>query len=431
MLVLYLIVCAFSFGLINLAPLFMVSLAGRQFNAAEAILLIMLLVLSFPAYLQQRSKLSSPWFHRLELAWLILIIFLVVQSFRSPADSLAERLANIRFAQGFLLFFPSVAIMTSRRRLYIIAIVGVLFALIGTMLTIAQSRYGLENLFDSPFFDAGYWAGNKGYVEGEIARVNLPISNWVAFVLLVLLAQSLLQFRWWHLILGAFLLVTIMLNFARLLWLGIAVAFTVEVLLLWLLGMWRGAKVFRLALVLLVLVLSIGLAPYLGFGKLFDALQARLTEGIEYFVTGTGTWGRRLEVMEAAMELWRANPWWGVGTNYRKIFATWIDLGLPSVLVSIGVIGLIIIIIFWGICLWSGVTIARQGAVKNSMPLLIIGISVPAQVVFMLVYQQWLDPLGFAILGFASALLATSPQLFSSNDQALPPIRITKRLLMR
>jgi O-antigen ligase len=422
MLFLYLVVCAFSFGLINLAPLLPISLAGRQFNAAEAILLIALLVLSLPAYLRQRRKLSSPWFHCLELAWLILIILLAVQSFRSPADSLAERLANMRFVQNFLLFFPSIAIMTSRKRLHIIAIIGVLFALIGTVMTIAQSIHGLENLFDSPLFDIGYWSGNKQYVAG-IARVNLAISNWVAFVLLVLLAQTLLQFRWWHLLLGACFLITILLGFARLLWLGIIAAFTMEVFLLWRLGVLRGAKMFRLVLVPFVLALSIGLAQYLGFSEIFGALQEKLTEGIHYYVDKTGTWERRLEVMREAMELWKTNPWLGIGTAYYKILGVWIDLGLPTVLVSTGIIGLMSILYLFGICLLLGVASARKGVIKNSTLLIVIGVSVPAQVVLMLVYQQWLDPLGFAILGFASALLATGLQLFSSNDQDLAPNR--------
>lgn len=414
LLALYLVVCAFSFGLVNLGPLFSIESPWGSFNGNDALLLT-LLVASVPCYLAQRRKTEMVWLRRMESVWMLFIVLLAVQSFRSPADSLTERLVHVRFVQGYLLFFPSIAVLTSGERVRRIAIAGMSFAIVGTVLTVLQSLHGLDNLFDSPYYSIGAWPGNKMMV-GDIARVNLPISNWVAFVLLVLLPLSLLRFRPWQLALGSFLFLTILLNFARSLWLGMGAAFLTELLLLiWTRALRPGAAI-RLLLVPLGGLAVLAAAPYVGLEGLSQALLERLNEGVLFYSTDSGTWRDRLYVAAAAMQLWESNPVWGVGTAYNLVFGTWIDLGPPMVLVSIGVVGLAIEVFLFAVCVSAGITALRQGLARGSLMLMLIGVALPAEVVLMLVYQQWLTPDCFAILGLASALAVTGHSIIRAAE---------------
>lgn len=416
MLPLYLLVCAYSFGLINLAPLLSLPTPFGDFNGND-ILLLALLVVSIPGYLQQRRILNSRSFRFLELAWLVFIMLLAVAAFRSPADSLRERLVNVRFVQDYLLFFPSIAVMTSKERVRKIAFVGVIFAVIGTGLTIAQSLHGLDNLFESPFYNIGAWGGNKIMVGG-IARVNLPISNWIAFVLLAMLSLSLLRGQLWTLILSGFLSIAILVNFARSLWLGMAGGFAVEVVLLFSLGALLGPRLFRLLLVPLVLGLGFLAAPFVGLDGLTEAVQERLTEGLYFFSTSTGTWGGRLDVGAAAMDLWAREPWLGVGTAYYSVFGQWIDLGLPALLVSVGIVGLILELVLFATCFFVGIQTLKRGVRYGIDALTIAGVVVPAELILIIVYQAWIDPRAFSILAFASALAIAAPAIFPAGEES-------------
>ncbi len=416
---LYLLVCTFSLGLVNLAPLFYVSSTIGDFNA-EDILLIALLVLSLPAYLRQRKVLASRQFHLLELAWLVFIVVLAVQSLRSPASSLTQRLVHLRFVQSYLLFFPSVAVLDSMARIRTFAGTGIVFALVGTLLTIAQSLHGLANLFDSPFYDIGVWAGNKGFVGG-LARVNLPISNWIAFTILALVAAILLRFRLWHVFLVAPLSITILINFARSLWLGMAAALLGEIVLLLIVR--RLSIVRALALcVLFAVCLSTGvaLASYVGLEGLRSAMVERITEGVYFFLEGRGTWASRLDVAAAAYELWLTEPLWGIGTAYHEVFGSWIDLGLPAALVSIGIVGLSVEISLLTICAWVGIGTLKQGVRQGAPIVMVVGIALPAFLILLLVYQQWIDPRYCAILAIASALAAVLPVIVALPVSSSP-----------
>ncbi len=403
---LYLLVCASSLGLVSLAPLFAIATPLGDFNAYD-VLLIVLLVSTLPGYLRQRRRLAWRWFRRLEWAWLLFIVLLAVQSLRSPASSLTERFVHLRFCQDYLLFFPSVALLSSGSRLRWFEVAGGAYAVLGTLLTIAQSLHGLENLFASPFYDIGAWNGNKQMV-GPLARVNLPISHWVAFALIVLVGMALIRFRLWHLALGGLLSLAILINFARSLWLGLAAALALEALLLCRLGLLRGARALRLAALPAIVGVGIFLAPYVGLGGLTGALSERINEGLYFFTATAGTWSARLDQSQVALAIWQANPLWGVGTAYYEVVGTWIDMALPAVLLSIGLVGLVAEAWLLVVSSLLGLATARLGAARASASLVIIGVAVPAQVVLMMVYQQLLDSHALAVLAIATAVASVA-----------------------
>ncbi len=408
--VLYLIVCVTSFGLANLGPLFSVSSPWGDFNAAD-VLLLALLVLTLPGYFRQRQKIGGPWFRVVEMAWIVLILLLTVESFRSPAASLTQRLRNVRFVQGYLLFFPSVAVLTSRSRLRTLAIVGGLFAVIGVALTVLQSRHGLTNLTSSPLYDVGPWPGEHGVVGG-ITRVNLAISDWIAFCLLFVLALSLVRFRLWHLVLAGLFTVAMLLTFTRLFWLGLAAAFVVEVVLLLLTAGARLPDLLKLSLAPLALgLVLLGAAQFASLGGLLQAVAERVQNGLFHLSTTSGTWAVRLADQNLAMTIWAASPLLGVGTVYYPAVGKFLDLGLPSTLVSIGAVGLVIEFLMLLACLLAGIATLREGVRAGSPYLKAIGVSVPALVVLILVYQQWMSARDFAILALASALVLAAPSI--------------------
>ena len=417
--VLYLMVCVTGLGLAYLGPLFSVSSPWGDFTAAD-IMLIALLVLTLPGYFRQRQKIGGPWFRVVETAWIVLILLITVQSFRSPAASLTNQLRNVRFVQSYLLFFPSIAVLTTRSRLRTVAIVGGLFAVIGVALTVLQSRHGLTNLTSSPFYDTGPWPGQHGMVGG-ITRVNLAITDWIAFCLLFVLALSLVRFRLWHVLLAGVFTVAILITFTRLLWLGLAVGFVVEVILLLFTGGARLRDLLKLSLAPLGLILVlVGVAQFASLGGLGGAVLDRVQNGLFHLATGSGTWAVRLADQNLAMTIWSSSPLFGVGTVYYPAVGRWLDLGLPVTLVSIGVVGLAIEFLMLVACLLAGIATLKEGVKMQSPHLKVIGASIPALVVLILVYQQWMNIREFAILALMTAVALNAPSILQAVTESGP-----------
>jgi O-antigen ligase len=195
-------------------------------------------------------------------------------------------------------------------------------------------------------------------------------------------------------------------------------ACAVMVILVLATGHVRRTSLLRLVVLVIILLAGLRIASFIGLSGLSSAISQRVAEGVYDVTRLAGNWAGRLEQQKAAMALWQSNPWLGIGTDYYSTFGNWIDLGLPLVLVSVGIVGLVIdFALFFG-CFLTGILVLRQGIKKDSVPLLVVGAVLPAQVVLMLVYQQWLDPRGFAILGFVSALAVVSPGIFRDSGKA-------------
>lgn len=399
---LYLIVLASSLGFVNLAPLTPLSSDVGKLNAAD-ILLAILAIVTLPGYLRERKKFVMFGASGLELAWVGFIIVVLLASYYSPASSLRERFVNLRFARGFILFFPTVAVISTESRLKAILRWGIVFALIGTLITIAQSLHGLTNLFDSDYYDIGDWVGNKQMVGG-LARVNLPVSNWVAFVLLVLFADNLIRSKWTLICLSGILFVTILLNFARSLWLGLFAGFFVEFLYFYRLGLLTSRSLARLAMIPFAIILAVFAADALGIGDLIGAISYRLDEGLFFFKSGSGTWGVRMIDTDMAFKIWGENWLWGLGTAYQKVLGRALDMGIAIVLVSMGAIGLLTLCVLLFKSWQVGWNTLKWGLISNSHWALLAGAALIGQVTLMIVYQQWLNPYVAPILGVSGGV---------------------------
>lgn len=418
--ILYVAVVLFSVGFVDLSPVPVLRIAGGEMNL-EDLLLGLLLIGSVPGYVRRRSELDQSAFRRMERAWILLIVVLGIASWSSPAGGFTERVVNLRFVQGSLLFFPTVAVLRDEHAIRRLARIAVAMAIGATLLALVQSLRGPTNLFDSPLYDIGAWGGNKGYV-GNIARVNLPSSNWVAWVSLLLFAVVLQRNSSGLLLLMSFLLLTVVINFARSLWIGMILAALAEYLVLRAAGALGGGTLRRAILVPAVLVGGMAAAVAFVFPELVGSVAGRIDEGLTSYAEESGTWGWRVGQGVAALELWRSYPLLGVGTNYISVFPSFIDFGLPAILVSAGLAGLAALVWLWWVCLKQGGATARHGGGVQDLMTTAIGAGLVGQVVLMAVYQQWVIPYVTAILGVASGAAvaaAVTGSVPEENDTGL------------
>jgi hypothetical protein len=255
---------------------------------------------------------------------------------------------------------------------------------------------------------------------GGLARVNLPISNWVAFVLLVLVAVLLHRWKWWAAFLGIFLALSLYLNFARSLWLGMVAAVVVEVFLAYWTRLLTPQAMMRLMGIITVLIVAVALSPLVGIENLGGALIERMEDGFHIFRTVSGNWGERLSQMNWVLDYLQKSDWtvwlFGVGTHYRSVTGFFIDLGFPATLMSIGIIGLIALFWLLFVCALSGYRAMKSGVEMNSELVILAGLAVPAQVMLMLIYQQWLIPSVASILSFSSAIALAIPNALQEAD---------------
>jgi hypothetical protein len=410
---LYVVVSAFSYGLITLAPLVEIRLPVGRMNGEEVLLTILFLV-TFHSYMLQRKRLRPFGFGRIEVVWLIFVALFLIVGWNSPASSIKERFLNVRIVERYLLFFPTVAVCTSLNRIKIIVKWGIFFAITGTILTIAQSIYGLTNLFGSDYYNIGVWGGNKMYL-GSLARVNLPISNWIAFVILVIFAQLLLRWKWNQVFLATFLCITVLLNFARSLWLGMLGACFVIVWLLYREKVVSRDQMVRLSFFPLIIGGSLLVGSLVGLSDLPGALMGRILEGIFIFETGSGTWSVRLVGLANAITLWLNNWAFGVGLNYWETFGGYLDLGIAIVLLSVGIVGFFVLCWLLYNCWGLAISTLKRGIEIESHDMIIAGVSMAALIILMLVYQQWINPYVTSILGFISGIAVSLRGIASSE----------------
>ena len=410
MLALYFVVCGFTFGLYRLDKIITVPTPLGDLNGND-VMLALLLLFSIPEYLRRRKEHPSPWFVRVEIAWVILVSMLAVAAFNSVAVTLRDRFVNMRFLEPYLLFFPTVAVLKNYRRLYLCMAFGICIAVLGTALTIAQSLHGLSLLFDSSLYNIGSWGGNRG-IAGGLVRVNLPISNWVAFVILVLLAALLVRWRWWVAGLVGVLSVTIFVNLARSLWLSLLIAFVLEVALF----LWEGIldlrSAVRIGLLPVVIAVALLLAPLIGLGSLGESMAGRVAEGVQNFSSGSGTWADRMDQNAWTWRILDEGHWlFGLGTDYQSAAGYMTDMGLPATLLSVGLFGLVIFFAVLIVCIFGGLAGMKEGVRRDDLFAVLLGVALPAVIIQRLVFQHWLYPESAGILAVAAGAALMVPYL--------------------
>ena len=410
MLILYFVACGFTFGMYRLDRAISLATPLGELNGNDLVLVVLLLW-SLPEYLRLRKEHPSPWFRWVELAWVALLIMLGIAALNSVAENMKDRFVHLRFLEPYLLFFPTVAVLTDRRRLRQCMTFGICLAVLGTILTIAQAIHGLTLLTDSPVYNVGSWLGSRGMV-GALVRVNLPISNWAAFVILLLVASLLIRWRWWVVGLFILLALTVFINFARSLWLSLFVATVLEIVLF----SWNGILDFksglRIALVPAVGAIALLVAPLVGLESLGDSMIGRIAEGVQFLNGGSGTWGERVDQSAWTWALLDQGYWlFGVGTDYQTFSGYIIDLGLPSTLLSVGIVGMTVLFGTLTVCFFAGIDSLKEAVRRDDLAAIVVCVGLPAVIIQRLVYQHWLYPESAGILAAALGAALMVPYL--------------------
>ena len=122
---------------------------------------------------------------------LALLVFMLYYSAiiiaRSPAGGLSDYFYNQRLILPLFLFFFGLYSIDTKARLISYAKFIAVCALIGTVLSFAQSLNGKLPLFDSEFFTMGYGITQLQYSAGAVNRTILPVIHLIEAIFLMLI----------------------------------------------------------------------------------------------------------------------------------------------------------------------------------------------------------------------------------------------------
>jgi hypothetical protein len=350
-------------------------------------------IISIIKYQRQRKILSYTTFSFLEKSWIVFLIYFVISAIISPSTSKYGSIGNLRLAYPYFLFFSSVALLTSQDKIRSFLKVLVVYAVIGGVLSIIQSFYGVVPIFDiKGFYNIGHWGGQQLYIIPGIARVMLPPLYLIYIVFIALVYNEILFHDHQYSILLLFFLVTILIGFARSLWVATVLTVLITMIAVMGINILDLKKLIKLS-ALIITAVTLGFIIVINiFGDSFLlALTNRyflLFSDIEY---GQGTFGSRLITMGDSIKLWLKNPYWGNGAAYTSITKMYrlSDVGFTYVLVTIGIVGMILVMnLYLSVVVFSYHMIKLSLKIKNKNLLLagIISFSIP---VFFLCCQQF------------------------------------------
>lgn len=251
------------------------------------------------------------------------------------------------------MIFPFLLLLKRRAFGYLIKLI-LPVAIISNVLYIMSAVTGIAFLPDIGISEQNLPGGLKvfrvygGTFYGELFFLGF-IYNWMTK-----------KFRFYQLLLAILFIIPHILAFGRSAW--VYFALTIAIMMFWYA---LKKKEFRLALRQIIVVSILGVGLVYAFIKfvpqsdyLFQAIEARVTQGQDDLKYGEGTYGSRLANIGALLTLWQNNniffgigmhPLWVVKpvTVEENIYAWgFSDVGWASVLAAYGLIGFILAIAF-------------------------------------------------------------------------------------
>jgi hypothetical protein len=399
--VIYLFACVSLLGLLNFEQLSYLRTPIGSLNADD-LLLGVIVVGSAPAYWAWRKSHDARAIRVLELAWLGYILLLTLSAVSAPAVSLTEVFVHLRFVSRFAFFFPTVVILNTPVRRKAFLWVSVAIATVGTLFNIAQGLHGGVTLFDSPI----YVVELRGEV-GDLYRVYLMVTSYVAYVFLLSICVSIVYRRLLITAFSAFLTVSFVIIFFRSLWIGLACGFAVLIAIYAAQRPLRARAIITALAIPILLILAGLILSAVGINAIGDVI-GRINDGTFSLSTESGTWGERLNVTSAMFATFDWNNWLlGAG-----LFGTyWTDFGVIDVFFHLGVLGLIAITFLMLSALAVGVsTIARGIRTGQRMAQCLGGAEVAFSVMlvaYSILTSNFLQPYTMTCLAIATALAAS------------------------
>lgn len=256
-------------------------------------------------------------------------------------------LVKLRPLYPFLLILYTPVILNTKNKFYSFVKFAVLLSFLGTFVTVLQSSYGFEPMFDiTRFYNIGHWNRTNQYVIPGFARVMLPYLYWVevifffSFILFQITGKKVFLFI---MICG---LPTIFISYARIHWVGIVISLMI---ILALNGYYFANKTnylnqLRNLFLLVLLVFVIG--QIFSDNKIVISFNERISEFFIDTSQKSGTIESRYLTTDKGLILWAQNFYFGLGPEYANLTEQHdlSDVGYIYVLVSIGLVGFVLFI---------------------------------------------------------------------------------------
>jgi O-antigen ligase len=350
-------------------------------------------IVSLFFYLKERRSLAKTHFRQLELLWLLFLVYFIISALSSASTSKYGAIGNIRLAYPYFLFFGTIATLTTQKKINQFIRVIMYFGIIGGAVSIWQSLNGITPLFDpNSFYYIGHWGGQQTYIAPGIARVMLPplYLIYIIFISLFLFGIVYKDQKYYPLMI--FLLIPIFIGFARSQWLAIVLTIAIVFVLL---SKYRTIKTGRLLLNVFLFIVAIILSLWI-FDKIFGGnIMTQVVERVSLFFYdinyNKGTYGNRLSTIQLSINIWLSNPLWGHGVAYWYFIkrSPLNDVGYTYVLVTIGLVGLVLLIaLFVSILIFSykSIKLAKHASDPYLFLSGMVTLSIP---IFLFIAQQY------------------------------------------
>jgi O-antigen ligase len=327
---------------------------------------------------------------------------------------------NIRFAYPYFLFFGAIANLTTQKRINQFIRVIIIFGIIGGAVSIWQSLHGITPLFDPlGFYYIGHWSGQQVYITTGIARVILPPLYLIYIIFISLFLFGLVYKDQKYYPLMIFFLIPIFIGFARSQWLAIVLTIAIELVLLTKFTTFKtGRLILNACLFVIALFLSLWIFDKIFSGNIMTQVANRVSLFFYDINYEKGNYASRLSTIAVSLNLWLANPWWGHGAAYWAIvkMPELTDVGFTFVLVTIGLVGLVLLIgLYVSILVFSYKTmkLARQANDGYLFLAGMVSFSIP---IFLFIAQQYTQmTFSNVLLPLGSGYCAAQYNVFLQN----------------
>ena len=331
------------------------------------------------------------------------IYFILVLVSAEKYHSKITSILNIREIYPFILFYFTPVIINSKEKLIKVLKFVLVLSAIASLFAVAQSIYGPKPMFDpTGFYNTGHWAGQGTIMIGPISRVALPTMYLIYFVSIALVIYDLVKGKLNFLPLIILLTISILISFTRSFWLAttIAVIFTVIILIRNLL---INKNTFYISFISLIVIAGLILLLIMLDNPISISINDRLLSIFSDIHDTSGTYSLRLISLQKFIEIWRSfGVFFGIDPFFIGRFnePTLSDVGFVYVLVTIGLVGLILLISIWILGISYAIKTLKTGVKTNKVELSITGAFLFASIIFFIICQVYTQ------FSFSSSLCA-------------------------
>jgi hypothetical protein len=327
------------------------------------------------------------------IAWTVFIVYFAIMAISSEkAFSKISSIFNIRALYGYVLFYFTIAIVDNKQKLITTVKFFVFLSVIGSIITFIQSVYGPDPMFDpTGIYNIGHWGGQGGLMIGPMARVLLPSMYLIYIVFIALILFYFLKNKLSNLLLLFVLAVSILISYTRSFWMATAITILITISIFI-----RNSLITKTSFYLsfLTILVFIGIVSFLM--SLDNPISTSLNERfMSIFVdvsNNSGTFGFRLLNLQRYLGIWQTHGFFlGVDPFFVNHFEEpeLTDVGFVYVLVTLGLIGLILLINIWISGIIFAISSIQTGVKLKNLELVLAGATLFATIILFIIAQVY------------------------------------------